>query len=276
MPQAKNNAARWDQRIERAEELAATYPFASQILSFYVEIASFQKSLLEGVKAASGNGGDQKSDLTFQESLDVVPLLPRFPDLLSLVERVGTPVLAGAAQELKAEDPSYWEDLLSSYWKTEAHVVEDAPETHLFFARAFLQPYAELVAGRKGLELPRLGDPLCPVCSGKPLVGVLREEGHGARRSLVCSLCLTEWNYRRIVCPACGEDRFEKLASYAASQFEHVRVEACETCKTFINTVDLTKNGLAIPEVDELACLPLSLWAKENGYTKLQPNLLGI
>jgi hypothetical protein len=29
---------------------------------------------------------------------------------------------------------------------------------------------------------------------------------------------------------------------------------------------DLTKNGLAIPVVDELATIPLNLWAEENGY----------
>jgi FdhE protein len=53
-------------------------------------------------------------------------------------------------------------------------------------------------------------------------------------------------------------------------------VEACETCKRYLKTVDLTKNGLAIPEVDELAAIPLSLWAQEKGYTKLQTNLLGL
>jgi len=135
---------------------------------------------------------------------------------------------------------------------------------------------AEQIAAAIEVALPRFGDSFCPICAGKPLAGVLREEGHGAKRSLVCSLCLTEWNYRRLVCPACGEDRFDRLVSYTASQFEHLRVEACETCKTYMNTVDLTKNGLAIPEVDELAGLPLSLWARENGYTKLQSNLLGI
>lgn len=72
-----------------------------------------------------------------------------------------------------------------------------------------------------------------------------------------------------------GRRRGEAVRLYS-QPFPHVRVEACETCKTYINTVDLTKNGLAIPEVDELACLPLSLWANENGYVKLQPNLLGI
>jgi FdhE protein len=40
--------------------------------------------------------------------------------------------------------------------------------------------------------------------------------------------------------------------------------------------VDLTKNGLAVPEVDELASIALDLWASEHGYTKLQTNLFGL
>jgi formate dehydrogenase maturation protein FdhE len=41
-------------------------------------------------------------------------------------------------------------------------------------------------------------------------------------------------------------------------------------------TVDLRNNGHAVPAVDELATIPLNLWAAENGYEKLQPNILGI
>jgi len=66
------------------------------------------------------------------------------------------------------------------------------------------------------------------------------------------------------------------LPVYTASQFEHVRVEACDSCKSYIKTIDLTKNGYAVPIVDELATIPLTLWAQERGYSKLQPNLLGL
>jgi FdhE protein len=65
------------------------------------------------------------------------------------------------------------------------------------------------------------------------------------------------------------------LPIFTANDFEHIRVEACDNCKTYIKTVDLTKNGRAVPVVDELAAIPLSLWAEQNGYSKLQPNLLG-
>jgi formate dehydrogenase maturation protein FdhE len=40
--------------------------------------------------------------------------------------------------------------------------------------------------------------------------------------------------------------------------------------------MDLSLDLSAIPEVDELAGLPLDLWAQEQGYRKVQPNLTGI
>jgi FdhE protein len=56
----------------------------------------------------------------------------------------------------------------------------------------------------------------------------------------------------------------------------YIRVEACDTCKTFLKSVDLSKNGLAVPVVDELASTALTIWADEHGYTKLETNLFGM
>jgi len=52
-------------------------------------------------------------------------------------------------------------------------------------------------------------------------------------------------------------------------------VECCDSCKTYIKTIDLTKNGRAEPVVDELASAPLDLWARERSFAKLQSNVLG-
>jgi transposase len=41
-------------------------------------------------------------------------------------------------------------------------------------------------------------------------------------------------------------------------------------------TAASTIPGLAVPVVDELAALPLDLWARENGYQKLQMNAVGM
>jgi FdhE protein len=105
---------------------------------------------------------------------------------------------------------------------------------------------------------------------------VLRQMGDGGGRSLICSFCLAEWEFRRIVCPGCGEENDKNLAVFTASVFDHVRVECSDPCKTYIKSVDLTKNGRAEPLVDELASAPLDLWAREHGYAILQSNLLGL
>jgi len=67
-----------------------------------------------------------------------------------------------------------------------------------------------------------------------------------------------------------------KLAIYTAKEFAHVRIEACDSCRCYLKTVDLTKDGHAIPVVDELAAIPLDLWAAEHNYQKLRTNLLGL
>jgi formate dehydrogenase maturation protein FdhE len=116
----------------------------------------------------------------------------------------------------------------------------------------------------------------CPICGALPTVGVLREEGQGAKRTLVCALCLAERDYLRVVCLACGEQQFDALPIYTAEQFAHVRIEACESCRHYLKTIDLTKDGLAVPPVDDIASLSLDLWARERGYVRLRPNLLRI
>ena len=108
------------------------------------------------------------------------------------------------------------------------------------------------------------------------MVAVLRGEGDGGKRSLLCSLCSVEWNFRRVLCPHCGEEDREKLPIFSAEGFDYMRIEACDSCHNYIKAVDLSRNGLAVPVVDELATVSLNLWAEEHGYTKVQLNLLGM
>lgn len=130
-----------------------------------------------------------------------------------------------------------------------------------------LQGYAEWQARRSGIN-PQSVQPLCPFCGEKPAVAVLRPEGDGGKRFLLCSLCATEWEFRRLVCAHCGEEDKEKLPIYTAEQFPYIRIEACDTCRTYLKAIDLTKNGLAVPAVDELASISLDLWAQEQGYER--------
>jgi len=150
----------------------------------------------------------------------------------------------------------------------------DAPAPWSFFALAARQPGT--VAPSAEAQNPEAPSPECPQCGRPPQAGCLITRGEGQALELVCSLCFSRWSFPRARCPSCSESAEGRLVSYSAPDFEHLRLQACETCKAYLHLVDLTKDPLAIPEVDELAALPLDLWAIEHGYHKIHPNLAGI
>jgi formate dehydrogenase maturation protein FdhE len=259
----------WEGRIERASELAKQYPFAAEMLNFYREIAQFQETLygrLEKISARESKPGPP----------ELAGLHSSFPSFLAIVQHHGPVSLAECARKLQAGSPHAWKELLDTFWDARAEVDAPADTADEFFARAFLQPYAEFVRARSELKWEGYTGALCPFCGRKPGLGALRQQGDGGRRSLICSFCLAEWNFRRILCPGCGEEDDKRLPVYIADQFAHVRVECCDRCRRFIKTIDLTRFGRAEPLVDELATMPLDLWAHEHGYTKLQKNLLHV
>jgi FdhE protein len=270
-------SGKWDVRIARAHELASTYPSAAEGLRFYGQIAQFQKSLYGELEAECGTEQVTRLPGTLRQELDLFVLLPRFAAFLAVVEKNAPAPLAEAAGALRAAGGNSWQPLLMEYWQGEMDSVPDARAlSQALLAWAFLQPYAEYLADYTAHAPLHATPPVCPLCSSNPVVGVLRPEGDGGKRFLICALCANEWEYRRIVCAGCGEEDVHKLAVYSAKEIAHVRVEACDTCHQYIKTVDLTKDGHAVPAVDELATIPLNLWAAEHGYTKIQANLLGI
>ena len=118
-------------------------------------------------------------------------------------------------------------------------------------------------------------EPHCPFCLSIPHLGVLRPEGEGEKRFLLCSLCGTEWEYRRVICPNCQELDKEKLPVYKSDQVRQIKLAACDTCHTYLKCIDLSVDGHAVPEIDDVASLAMSLWMTEQGFHPMQLNLFG-
>jgi FdhE protein len=262
----------WQQRAQRAKELATRHAFAAEILGFYVQIAHFQEELYQRLEVSS-NRKIPASQPGTPAPPELEELKDSFEAFLKLVEAKGPGRLAASAREVHSDSPVNWSKLLDRCWSV-AELGD--PEPQAFLGRAFLQPYAEFLRTRSAMPWNGYSRPVCPFCNRKPGLGVLRQQGDGSRRSLMCSFCLTEWEFRRIVCPGCGEENNVKLPVYTAEGFDYVRVECCDTCRRYLKGVDLTKNGLAEPLVDEIASVPLDLWAQERGYAKLERNLFGM
>jgi FdhE protein len=181
------------------------------------------------------------------------------------------------------------------------------PPVERYLARASLR--APLAALGEHAGEACAGDPAprddrhCPRCGGPPQLSFRSRSGEAlltGRRQLECVRCGHSWNYSASTCPSCGETTGSARTMYAERRdgpvvgdggppngdggpsttaepptFPHVRVDACATCQRYLIDVDLGSDPKAVPEVDELAALPLDLFAVEHGLSKITPNLMG-
>ena len=258
----------WDTRLRRAEELARKSEATKEILTFYAKLLQSQKEVEEFLRSRRGwvPSGSLVEDLSvIRECLPVV---------LRTVEAYGPKPLAGEARSLFTADDGTVDGVLLLYWRS--------PSDTQFFAKAFLQPYARWLAESGGQPLDRgleNNDKRCPFCGGMPQVSFLQireASSESGNRNLVCATCTINWSFKRVACAYCGEERPTKLGYFHTPEYDHIRIEACDTCKHYIKGVDLTRLGFAIPLVDEVAAAALDVWAQEHGYTKIELNLVGL
>ena len=286
----------WTRRRQRVERLRREHPHADELLAFYGDVLALQEPLyvkalgsrwLGAVEAAEGG--------TPRLRLTRLPERPReraFPRFVRAVPASATDLLQATAGRL-ASEPAAMSELLRAVLGggTVAEIAAslDCGAAALeFFPRAFVQPIAEALAtgaARAAVDEPT-GDGLsedgearaaCPYCGAAPIAAVLRDEPEArGRRTLLCSLCLAEWAFPRLRCPACGEERPDRRPHHVSESWPHVRLEECGSCRTYVKAIDLREAGLAVPVVDELASVELDLWAAEQGLSKLRTNLLGL
>ena len=258
----------WDRLIQRAEHLAAKSEASKELLTFDAQLLRAQKEIYESLRSRKG----WLPTGILEEDLPVVRTM--MPELLRVVEAHGPAALIEEARALLGADIDEIDEMLLAQWRS--------PSDVQFFAKAFLQPYAHWLAESGGRPIDRVferHESHCPFCGGHPQVSVLQTKevsSESGNRDLICATCLTAWPFRRVVCAHCGEERPAKLGYFHSPEYDHVRVEACDTCKHYIKGVDLTRLGLAVPLVDEVAAAPLDVWAHEHGYTKIELNLIGL
>src|SRR6266851_10348634 len=267
--------ASYNARIQRAEYLKTLYPFAAEILTFYGRICAAQLRLSKELQRVLQREANLFASESFRERIDLDGVLPFVKATLEEILPDSPAPLAEYIKEFLRGSRERWAFTLQKYLTHGGtdEAAEDSREELL--ARVLIGPYAELLAAAFSVPNGLTAGNVCPNCQARPVAGVLRIEGDGGKRFLLCAFCGTQWEFRRIYCAYCGESREESLPVFVAEKFPQIRVEACDTCRHCIRTVDLTKDGNAIPLVDDLAAIPLALWADEYGYQRIHGNLLG-
>jgi Protein involved in formate dehydrogenase formation len=240
----------------RAEVLRDRYPFAVEVLTLYLAL------------------------------LDVWEAPDAPPDRV-LAQVVRATVAHGPEPLAKAVVEVDGGEALLTAWLSGAEL--DPVERYLARATA------------RGLDLAWVpdggGDRRCPACGGPPQLSFRTDASDrlvSGRRKLQCARCSESWNFSSSTCASCGETSGSKRTIYfehdarhgekpqvgrgdggEAATFPHLRIEGCESCERYLIDVDLGRDPRAVPEVDELAALPLDLYAAERGLSKITPNLMG-
>jgi FdhE protein len=260
--------AAFERRAARAEALARDAQTAAEPLRFAAGLYRVQGRLaatVESVHAGRPLCGRLEPDLdSFQHGL---------VDVLRFAGESGPAPLAEEARARGRDETSVARSRLLVFWSGDSE-----PGEGYYLSRALLRPYVEVLR-KLGIAPDRIHRPgECPFCGGAPWIASRQSESNadGARRLLGCALCGEEWPFDRIRCPCCAEEDPAKLPSFQSETYPTVRIEACETCRRYVKSIDLTADARPIPEVDELLSLGLDLWAQEQGYARGAPGLAGI
>lgn len=257
----------WDERRRRAEQLVTAGAASAPLLSFYAAVLTCQGE----IDRFLGSRPDWQPSGSLER--DLVVLGPQVPDFVRRIASIAPLPLAAQGEDLLNGPPGRIDEILLAWWS--------GPSDRAFFPKAILQPYARRLADAQitlSGRVPVHADNRCPFCGGVAQLSVLHttDPSGGGGRRLLCATCLTAWPFRRVRCVQCGEEDERRLGYFRSPAFDHLRVDVCETCRRYLKTVDLTRLGIAVPLVDEVAGTVLDVWARDCGYEKVELNLVGM
>jgi FdhE protein len=273
MPGAQTVTSPWAAHRRRGEALRDQHRYAGQVLALYLALLEVWEQAWRAARA------EQPDRLGGWAAERVAPAV------VAATVHSGPEPLAVAVSRLGPVTP------LLDGWLAGAPL----PPVERYLARAALRgPLEAVEAGVACAADPAARDERhCPTCGGPPQLSYRAGADDAlvsGRRYLQCARCGQSWAYASGSCAACGETAGARRTVFTEHRdrpvigrgngessllLPHLRVEACQTCHHYLIDVDLGLDARAVPEVDELAALPLDLFATERGLTKIAPNLMG-
>ncbi|WP_243694511.1 formate dehydrogenase accessory protein FdhE [Aquifex aeolicus] len=265
--------------LNRIPVLKEKFPESNQILNFLSHILEYHNSIISEISDLSisldnqnieSRLGKGKPALKLSE-YDFEPFLKYFYPLLNIVYEHGTPQMKERVEHLQSLEKKEILSLISSF--LENGISDDMLR---FFLISYLQPILYTFADKVKFEHERWFKNYCPVCGSKPSVSFIMdtEDWEGAR-FLRCSVCLTDWLYVRTKCVNCGNVEDDSLDYFISSELDYIEIQTCKKCNSYIKIIDLRKDGLAVPDLEDIASVSLDLWAQEQGFIKVERNFMG-
>lgn len=287
----------WTAHRARAEALRDRHPFAAEVLGCYLALVDVWQDVWDLTRAE----GPSPEHLPRWAAENVLPRV------MKATESAGPEALVQAASariEAGGIEPAI------AVWLAGGEL----PPVEQYLARACTYASLLALdddAGAACVDDPSpRGGQRCPRCGGAPQLSFRSQSDDrlvSGRRQLLCARCGHSWQFSSSACPSCGETAGAKRTVYSEQRdgpvvgrddgagdgatpstaadaslraapalvFPHLRIDACASCQRYLIDVDLGRDARAVPEVDELAAVPLALYAADQGLTKITPNLMG-
>lgn len=197
-------------------------------------------------------------------TIDYAPMKAFFIKLLAMIAK-RSPQEAEAIREL-IDRNGMFETLVQKALRDEKIPDEQTPILH-FMLQATISPLLSIHAAHlaESPELKNWACGYCPICGGKPLVGLLR--GEEGKKFLVCADCNTQWPFSRIACYNCGKECPKGASYFTISENDRYRIEVCDACKSYLKIIDQRRGHSDTSlEMENLTTFHLDIIAREKGY----------
>ncbi|WP_457600337.1 formate dehydrogenase accessory protein FdhE [Hydrogenivirga sp.] len=266
--------------VARVRRLRDKFPETVQILDFLERVLEFQSTLIENLSEGGApiklSGAEARikagKPALNLGSVDLDIFVKHVPPFLDLIEEHGTEEIREGVRELRALSRDKLASLFKDFFED-----KDVGSLIRLVVIGVAQPVLYASVGDWEFKHEWWLRNTCPLCGSKPSVSFLMdtEEWEGAR-FLRCGLCLTDWLYPRTQCVNCGNNEDDKLSYFVEQGIGYIELQTCSECKRYIKLIDMRKDGLAVPDVDDVASLSLDLWVQSRGYTKVERNILDL
>lgn len=215
--------------------------------------------------------------------LNEIKLLELLREIASISAEYATGGNSAAMQLLKAKESGQIElnELIPKTLSNDSEYInftcnkigideEDIKVVVQLLIAPFLRIYAQQLKLQLDIDLVRTNR--CPICGTAPAMAKLRLLD--GKRILECSLCYTQWVFKRIGCPFCGNEDQATLGFFFTNEVDEYRIDTCDKCNRYIKTVDERRKAdnrlrASLP-VEDVATLYLDELAEQQGFKSIK------
>jgi len=245
---------------EAAQALRRVRPAYTELIDFYEHVFTAQEDSKNRIRiepitiSSEMLALKKREDLPLINASDFAIDVQAATDLLNeicSIAKKSNKIMAEAAQKLsdaiEAEKPNttaFFSMILEEKENALEHLAADIniDKTILkLFGYLSIIPSVEIRAQQLSAYIDkeaRWDKGYCPICGNLPSFSVLRGDGE---RFLICDLCRSEWQSRRIFCPFCENTDSGSLSYLYSDEEPEYRVYLCGKCGGYVKTLDIRK-----------------------------------